>query len=271
VSSLARTAAAFLRRDLLTEASYRLSLVIQFVEILLIATIAFFLARFLQQQGLESVAPFARDYFSFVVLGLALFDYLGTALHNFSQTIREGQWTGTLEALLVTETSPEAIILASSLFAFTTTTLRLAAYLLIGVALFGMPLAQANWPAAVALLALSVGAFSGLGILSACFSLLFKKGDPFTWVLFSASGVLGGVFYPVTALPPWLGKLAQWLPITHALEGVRRALLAGDGLTELWREALTLLLFAGVGLPLALAVFRWSVRRAKMTGTLAQY
>jgi ABC-2 type transport system permease protein len=82
---------------------------------------------------------------------------------------------------------------------------------------------------------------------------------------------LGGVFYPVTALPPWLGKLAQWLPITHALEGVRRALLAGDGLTELWREALTLLLFAGVGLPLALAVFRWSVRRAKMTGTLAQY
>ena len=52
---------------------------------------------------------------------------------------------------------------------------------------------------------------------------------------------------------------------------VRRALLAGEGLGELWREALVLLLFAGVGLPLALAVFRWSVRRAKLTGTLAQY
>jgi len=271
VSALTRKAAAFLRRDFLTEASYRLAFATQLAEIVLIATIAFFMARFLRQQGVESIAPFARDYFSFVVLGLALFDYLGTALHNFSQTIREGQWAGTLEVLLVTQTSLETIILGSSLYAFATTTLRLAAYLLVGMALFGMPLAQANWFAAVVLLALSVGAFSSLGILSACFVVLFKKGDPFTWVFFSASGVLGGIFYPVSALPPWLEKLAQLLPITHALEGVRRALLAGAGLGELQREALILLLFAVVGLPVALAAFRWSVRRAKRTGTLAQY
>jgi hypothetical protein len=40
---------------------------------------------------------------------------------------------------------------------------------------------------------------------------------------------------------------------------------------ELWRETLILLLFAGVGLPLALGLFRWSVHRAKLTGALAQY
>jgi ABC-2 type transport system permease protein len=110
-----------------------------------------------------------------------------------------------------------------------------------------------------------------LGILSACFILLFKKGNPFAWLLVSASGLLGGVFYPVSALPPWLQSVAQWLPITPCLEGVRRALLAGEGLRELWPQAAMLLLFAGVGLPLTLLLFRWSVARAKRTGTLAQY
>jgi len=65
--------------------------------------------------------------------------------------------------------------------------------------------------------------------------------------------------------------VAQWLPITPCLEGVRRALLAGEGLRELWPQTAMLLAFAGLGLPLTLLLFRWAVARAKRTGTLAQY
>lgn len=269
--SAARKAAAFLRRDFLLSASYRAAWALALVEILLTATIAFFLAQFLRRQGLETVTPVARDYFSFVILGLAFFDYLGTALDSFSRALREGQLTGTLETLLVTQTPLETVILSSSLFAFLSTTARLAVYLLAGVALFGLPLADVNWGATVVLVLLSIAAFSSLGILSACFILLFKKGNPFTWVLLSASGVLGGVFYPVSALPLWLQTPARWLPLTPCLEGVRRTLLAGAGLGEVWREAGALGLYAGLGLPLSLLLFRWSVRRAKQTGTLAQY
>ncbi|MFQ5776809.1 MAG: ABC transporter permease [Terriglobia bacterium] len=270
-ASVGRKVVAFLRRDFLTTASYRFALLLQLVEILLIATIAFFLARFLRQQGLEVVTPFARDYFSFLILGLAFFDYLGTALDTFSRTLREGQLTGTLETLLVTPTSLETVILGSSLYAFLSTTAHVTIYLLAGVTLFGLPLSEANWGAALVLLLLSVAAFSSLGILSACFILLFKKGNPFTWVLVSASGLVGGVFFPVSSLPEWMQTLAHLLPLTYCLEGVRRALLAGDGLAELWPQTVALLFFASVGLPLALALFRWSVRRAKLTGTLAQY
>lgn len=269
--SLAQKAGAFLRRDLLIAASYRFALALQGVEILLTATIAFFLAQFLRRQGLEAVTPYARDYFSFVILGLAFFDYLGTALQSLSYSLREGQLTGTLETLLVTQTKLETIVLGSSLYAFLAASVRVAAYLLVGVVLFGLPLGGANWGATLIFLLLSVAAFSSLGILSACFLLLFKKGNPFTWLLLSASGVLGGVFYPVSALPVWLQTLARWLPLTPCLEGVRRTLLAGAGLGDVWREAAALGLYAGLGLPLALLLFRWSVRRAKQTGTLAQY
>jgi len=262
---------AFLRRDFLTDASYRMAWVLQSVEILLIATITYFLGQFLRQQGLGAVTSFAHDYFSFVILGIAFFDYLGTALNSFSHAIREGQVTGTLETLLVSQTRLETVVLGSSLYPFLSSTARVTSYLVLGAIFFGLPLGSANWGAALLLLVLSLVAFSSFGILSASFTLLFKRGDPFTWLLLGASGLLGGVFYPITALPPWLKAVAQLLPITYCLEGVRRALLAGEGVTELWRETLILSLFAAVGLPLALAVLRWSVRRAKMTGTLAQY
>ncbi len=270
-SSLPRKAGGFLRRDFLTDTSYRLAWVLQSVEILLIATVAYFLSQFLRQQGLEAVTSFAHNYFSFVILGIAFFDYLGTALNSFAHAIREGQVTGTLEALLVTQTRLETVVLSSSLYPFLSSTARVASYLALGALLFDLPLGAANWSAALLLLVLSVLAFSSFGILSASFMVIFKRGDPFTWLLLGASGLLGGVFFPVSALPPWLKALAQLLPITYCLEGVRRALLAGEGVTELWRETLILALFAAVGLPLALAVLRWSVHRAKMTGTLAQY
>ncbi len=269
--SLPRKALAFVRRDFLTDASYRLAWVLQSAEILLIATIAYFLGRFLRQQGLEAVTSFAHDYFSFVILGIAFFDYLGTALNSFAHAIREGQVTGTLETLLVTQTRLESIVLGSSVYPFLSSTARVTSYLVLGALFFGLPLGNADWGSAGLLLVLSIMAFSSFGIVSASFTLLFKRGDPFTWLLLGASGLLGGVFYPVAVLPPWLKAVAQFLPITYCLEGMRRALLAGDGVAELWRETLVLLLFAGVGLPLALALFRWSVHRAKLTGTLAQY
>jgi lipooligosaccharide transport system permease protein len=37
--------------------------------------------------------------------------------------------------------------------------------------------------------------------------------------------LLGGVFYPPTALPAWLADIAAWLPLTHAIELARPLVL----------------------------------------------
>ena len=56
--------------------------------------------------------------------------------------------------------------------------------------------------------------------------------------------LLGGVFYPPTALPAWLAGIAAWLPLTHAIE-LARPLLLGR-----WPEAVLLhgLVLLGYGL-----------------------
>jgi ABC-2 type transport system permease protein len=76
------------------------------------------------------------------------------------------------------------------------------------------------------------------------------------------------MMYPVSVLPPSLQWMARLLPVTYSLEGMRQALLAGATFAQLWPAVRALLLFAIILLPLSSAVFAWSLRRTKITGTL---
>ena len=101
--------------------------------------------------------------------------------------------------------------------------------------------------------------------------MIFKKGDPTTWLVTSLSWLLGGVFYPVQILPSWLEKLAYLLPITYALDGMRMALLQGHSLYQLRANILALSIFTIFLLPISIFVFGKAVKRAKIEGSLAQY
>jgi ABC-2 type transport system permease protein len=65
--------------------------------------------------------------------------------------------------------------------------------------------------------------------------------------------------------------VAQFLPFTHALEGLRQAFLNGKGLGELSTRVSFLSIFAVILLPLSLAFFAWTERQAKRLGTLSQF
>ena len=114
----------------------------------------------------------------------------------------------------------------------------------------------------------SILAFVGLGILSASYQILFKRGNPAKWVVLGVSGLVGGMMYPVAVLPAPLQILARLIPVTYSLEGMRAALLAGGGWAQLWPPLVALLIFAAILIPLSFAVFAWALRRTKITGTL---
>ena len=195
-------------------------------------------------------------------------DYLNAAMDTFDQSLAEARDSGTLEHLLVTQTSLPVILAGSAIYPFVSTTLRIAVYLTWGALLFGFPLHDANWPAVAAVLLATLLAFSGLGILSASYVLLFKRGNPGKWFLLGVSSVAGGVLFPVNVLPDWLQFVAKLNPVTYALDAMRAALLGDAGLRAVWRPLLVLFLFAALLLPLSMAVFAWALRRTKTTGTL---
>jgi ABC-2 type transport system permease protein len=221
------------------------------------------------------VAPqleaYGGDYFSFVLIGLAFSGYMGLSLSSFAQSIREGQTMGTLEIMLLSPTRLSAILLSSSLWSYTLTTLRVLVYLLLGALVFGFSLSQANFLTALVVLALSMTSFGGIGILSAAFVLLLKRGDPVAWLFGGISTLLAGVYYPISVLPDWLEPFSRLLPLTYALDAMRLAMLKGSSLYDIRFDILVLLGFTAFLTPLAFLAFRQALKRAKMEGSLIQY
>lgn len=262
---------AFIKRDFLNEISYRFSFFMQFFGIIISTLTFYFLAKLFGNAVVPYLKPYGGDYFSFVIIGVAFSNYQEVAMNSLSRSIRDAQMTGTLEALLVTQTEIPTIILSSSLYSFIFTSLRVVAYLLLGTLFFGMNISHANFFAATIILILTIASLSSFGIISASFVMVFKKGDPITWLLLSVSWLLGGVYYPVSVLPPWLVKLSYLLPITHSLEGMRLSLLKGSSLSGIFPNVFALFAFTVVTLPLSVAIFRYAVNQAKKDGSLTQY
>ena len=67
--------------------------------------------------------------------------------------------------------------------------------------------------------------------------------------MLGVSGLVGGMMYPVSVLPGPLRFLARLIPVTYSLEGMRAALLAGAGWSQLWPSIAALLLFAAILIP----------------------
>lgn len=263
--------AAFLRRDLQVEISYRFAFLLQIFGVFFTVGVFYFLSLLLGDAALPYLEAYGGDYFAFVIIGIAFSGYFGVGISSFADRLRTAQTTGTLEAMLSTPTSLSMIVSSSALWDFLMVTFRVFVFLAVGAGLLGMQLKTGSLPGALALLTLTIGVFSSLGILAASFIMVIKRGDPITWAFTTLSTLLGGVYYPLAVLPEPLLWIARLLPITYALEGMRKALLQGAGLADLLPEILALSVFAVILVPGSLLAFRFAVRRAKTDGSLTHY
>lgn len=230
----------------------------------------YFVAKLVGTTGAKYLASYGGDYFSFVLIGIAFSGYLMISLRGFSESVRDEQMMGTLEAMLVTRTDATTIITLSTLWNFIFASFRVFLYLMIGI-LLGVNLTNANILGGLIILVLTIVCFSSIGILSASFIMIFKRGDPINMLFMSTSELFGGVFFPIELMPTWLQTISHLLPMTYSLNGMRHALLQGYSLQELAPEVGILVFFSVLLLPVSLLAFRYAVWKAKIDGTLVHY
>lgn len=265
-----RLLAACLRRDAAIAASYRVAFFAPLLSVCFAVPILYFLSQVFGPAQAPTLGAYGGGFFAFILLGMAFQDYVTVSMSNFLSGIREHQLMGTLEIVMLSPTPMPLVLLFSSAWGFLFTSIRFALYVALGL-LFGMDLSGANLVSFAVLTALAIVSFSALGILGAAATLVIKQGASITGFLTALTLALGGVAYPVSVLPGWLQALAALLPFTHALEGVRKALMAGATLAQLHTEIVVLAAFGALLFPLSLWVFQRAVQHVKATGTLGQY
>jgi ABC-2 type transport system permease protein len=252
-------------KDARIDASYKLSFVVDAIDGLLLVAAYALLAGLFGDQTLDGFSALG-----FVLIGVAGNTAVMTALVCFSQAVRGLQTAGAIKAVLATPTPPVVVVLLSSIYPFFRAGLDLAVWLLVAWAL-GAPivaLSLSSMAAIVLIVVASAAAMAGLGFGSAAFAVVFKRGDPIVWFYGAVSMLMGGVLFPLSALPPYLAQAGRLLPTTHALEALRVVLLDGGGVSAIGSPLLALTLLAVIGVPAGLGALSWSVRQARRTGTL---
>ncbi|MBI2883964.1 MAG: ABC transporter permease [Candidatus Methylomirabilis oxyfera] len=229
-----------------------------------------FVSRLVPSETLAQWGPAQEGYFPFVLIGMAMNGAMLSALTGLTHSLQLQKAFGMLKPLLLGRSQPEAVLLFSSLYPLARAGVDLMVYLLVGWVVGGVSLTGANVPAAVVTACLAIVAFGSLGIVTAALSLLFHCGTPLLWAIGSASWLLGGVLYPQPLLPRPLRWAAQLFPFTHAIQGVRAALLDGASLGDLIFPILVLTGFSLIMIPLGVLAFNIGLSRARVRGTLAE-
>ena len=135
----------FFWRDLSIARTYRAPFVIEAIEALFGAALFYYMARFVDSPQLRSSLPPGTSYFAYALVGWIFFEYLHTAIDTFDQSIEQARDGGTLEQLLITQTSLPVMLAGSAIYPFVAALLRVATYIVWGTVLFGFPLRNANW------------------------------------------------------------------------------------------------------------------------------
>jgi len=271
-SGLLAKAGAFLRKDIAIAASYKLQFVFQFSQVFFSIAVIYFIGKMLHASGNSPLlARYGADYFSFAIVGLAINSYMKAGIVNVTNDIRQTMNQGVLEAIFATPTSYGILLLYSALWPFVFTTIRVVFYILCGMVIFGLKFPHANWLGAILVLSLSVPIFLMLGVMSSSILVLVKRGDPVNWFFSSISGILAGTMFPITVLPSWLQRIALCLPLTHALEAMRRCLLTGSSVYQVRANLFSLVCFVLILLPITMIVSRQCMRKAKKLGTFTTY
>ncbi len=257
---------AVLLRDLLTAVRHRSGFVLTLAGVLTELAAFYFLSRAIG----PGFRPDGVEYFPFLLVGTGVYTFFVMSAQAFLSSVQEAQQTGTLEVLMTTSTPPAELIVLSSVSAFAGNLINLLVYLVAGVAVFRAAL-HANFLSFLATVILSLAIALALGIVAATLQVAFQKGSALVWLLGSGVWFLSGTMFPINSLPRPLELVARAVPLTYAIDAMRRALLEGQSITTM---APTLAIMAGFGvvlLPLALIALSFSLRRARRNGTLSFY
>ena len=273
IALLLRRVRAFVVRDFQLAISYRVDFFLRILSILIVVTTLFFISQIFVERFDTPYAQW-RNPLAAWITGLAMLNYFMTGFSSLATAIRSEQSQGTLESVLMTPISVTTLVVASSAWDFLLATFHSSLYLFFGWLFFDIHY-QGSFLLALMFLVLTTLVLASVGILSASFAMVFKRGDPFAILLGTGSAFFSGVFFPTQILTKTVGEgfghISKLLPTTYGIDGIRRVLLEGQGFGEVREPLVSLLVFLAVLLPFSLWVFARAVRRAKREGSLIQY
>jgi ABC-2 type transport system permease protein len=204
-----------------------------------------------------------------LLIGAVVWSYLGLVFEIETETVAWERWEGTIEYTFMAPLSRPAHLLGMGAFAVLYGVVRTVALFALVALMLGVHFGNPDFLTATVVLAASSVSFVGIGMMTAVLPLVSpEKGTQLGFIAQGLLLVISGVYYLVSVLPQWMQWLSVVSPATYTLEGARKAILDGAGVSAVWGDLWPLILIGAIAVPLGLYVFSLGERYAKRHGRL---
>jgi ABC-2 type transport system permease protein len=204
-----------------------------------------------------------------LLIGAVIWSFLGIVFEFMTETVAWERWEGTIEYTFMAPLSRPVHLTGVGLFAVLYGVLRSAILFVIIAAVFGLHMPNADFVAALVILAVASVSFVGIGMMASVLPLISpEKGAQLGFIAQGTLLVISGVYYPVSVLPQWMEWLSTISPATYALRGIRHAILDGASVGVLWGDIWPLIVIGIASIPIGLEIFRRGEVYAKRHGKL---
>jgi ABC-2 type transport system permease protein len=232
-------------------------------------SVTFIAASAEQISGQHFSQALLNQFVVYLAIGTAVWTYISVVFDQVTETVTMERWEGTIEYTFMAPVSRLTHMFGTCTFALLHGFLLTAVQLVVMSAFFHLDLAQANWGAAIVIVAAGSISLVGFGTISAILPMLFtERGAQMAYIIRAIILLISGVYYPITVLPAWMQLFSHISPATYMLEGLRVSIQSGAGLGSLWPDIWPLLICGVVSVPLGLYIFDRAERFAKRTGRL---
>jgi ABC-2 type transport system permease protein len=206
---------------------------------------------------------------TYLLIGTLIWSYLSMIFDLLSETVSWERWEGTIEYTFMAPASRATQLIGMGIYAVLYGILRIIIMLGAISLFFDLSLSEANYGAAIMILAICSVSLVGFGMVAAVMPLLSpEKGQQVTYIFTAVLLLVSGIYYSVDVLPGWMQPIANVSPVYYALNGIRAALLDGASFATQWHNVWPLLIMGAIFPPLGLYLFQRGELYAKKTGLL---
>jgi ABC-2 type transport system permease protein len=140
-----------------------------------------------------------------------------------------------------------------------------------GILIFQVPFALAEPLTAALIFLLTIVALYALGMMFASLFMLYGREAWHTANLLQEPvQFLSGTFYPtnVAVVPRTVQLLSSLIPLTFGLDGIRKVVILGEGIADVWVHVVALVVFILILMPLAKFALSFMENMGKKEGRL---
>jgi len=209
---------------------------------------------------ISGIIPGNPNYFEFVAPGIMAMVVMTAVLTGLAAAISREKEQGTLDGILISPISRLSIILGKAMAQSVRGLIQGAIVLLLAILLFGVTV-HGNILLILLLLLLGIFSFVGLGILV---SVIATEQETATQLLFMFQFpmlFLSGTFFPILLMPTFMQKIAHIIPLTYAVNAIRKVMVLGAGFGAVKTEFFILLIFGAVTLAISVPIFKRVITR----------